>query len=295
MAEDLSKPTNIYLEKLFQDPEIKSDFRNYWTGSPDGTSARDDPNGGYLFRFDFRFEESNEVLAFVATDRFGVGRESLSWSIYQKTPAGQWREIGRNEVFQSGGISIHHPSRTIIQVFPDRFDEGKTYVTLKINEDGSVHKESYRSDQLNEEARKMIEKEAVPIVPEIDKIPLAAYLLAPEAEWRPLSEHSMAAQSLDPEDAPLLASSKDLEWSQAVDLAKTLIDNPSELEPQRPRDSSEPIPALQAPEPMMSPKAAQTPVEEFPVSPRWQLVAAVVAAVVAAALGLLWVLLKNRK
>lgn len=40
-----------------------------------------------------------------------------------------------------------------------------------------------------------------------------------------------------------------------------------------------------------TPKATQTPVEESPVSPRWPLVAAVVVA----ALGLLWVLLKKRK
>lgn len=294
VAEDLSKPINLYLKSLFQDPEIKSDFRNYWTGSPDGTSAREDPNGGYLFRFDFRFEESNDVLAFVATDRFGVGRESPPWAIYQKTPAGQWQEIGRNEIFQSGGISVHHSSRIIIQAFPpDRHDpeERKTYVILKINEDGSVHKESYRSDQLNEEAREMIEKEAVPIVPEIEKIPLAAYLRSPQTEWLPLSKHGMAAQSLDPEDASLLASSKDLEWSQAVDLAKTLVDNPSESEPQRPHTTSEPMPAPQVPEPVKSPQTEPTPAEEPSSSTRWP----VVAVVVVAALGLLWVLLKKRK
>jgi hypothetical protein len=301
MAEDLSNPTNLYLEALFQDPEIKSDFRNYWTGSPDGTSAREDPNGGYLFRFDFRFEEGNDVLAFVATDRFGVGRESPPWAIYQKTPAGQWREIGKNEIFQSGGISLHHSSRTIIQVFPpDRHDpeERKTYVTLKINEDGSVHKESYRSDQLNVEAREMIEKEAVPIVPEIEKIPLAAYLLSPQAEWRPLSEHGMAAQSLDPADAPLLASSKDLEWSQAVDLAKTLTDNPSNpSEDQTGAHQSEQanppfIPQQSAPrKPTDQKPATSAPVGESPPPPRWPLVAAVIAA----ALGLLWLLLKKRK
>lgn len=295
MAEDLSKPVNLYLKTLFNDPEIRPDFRDYWTGSPDGTSARDDPNGGYLFRFDLRFEESDDVLAFVATDRFGVGRESPPWAIYQKTTAGQWREIGRNEIFQSGGISVHHPSRTIIQVFPpDRDDpEGrKIYVTLKVKKEGFVEKNRYRSDELNEEVRELIEKAAVPVVSEIEKIPLAAYLRSPQLKWRPLSEHGMAAQSLDPADAPLVASSKGLEWSQAVDFAKALIDNPSDPEPPRPRAPSEPLPQAPAPKkPTEHNSASTTPTEESPAPRRWP----VVAVVIAAGLGLLWAWLKKRK
>lgn len=65
----------------------------------------------------------------------------------------------------------------------------------------------------------------------------------------------------------------------------------SPQEPQQPRTSSEPMPAPKAPAPIKSPQATQTPVEESPSSTRWPVVAVVIVAV----LGLLWVWLKKRK
>lgn len=286
-AEDLSVPTKIYANKLL----LSEGIRNYWTGSTDGTSARDDPNGGYLFRFEFHFETSNDVFAFLATNQLGSRHDIVSWTIYQKMPAGQWKEI-TNTIFQLGGISVHHPSRTIIQEFaPYRHDpeERRTYVLMEIKEDGSVHKESFQSDQLNEKTREFIDNQATSIAPKIEKIPLAAYLRSPQTKWLPMSEHSMAAQSLDPADAPLLASIKDLDWSQAVDLAKSLIDNPLESEPQRPDASSESMP--QAPKPIQSPQTESTSLDEPRSSTRWP----VAVAMIVLALGLLRVLFKKRK
>lgn len=295
MAEDLTFPTNQFVKNLFENPEIQPDLHNYWDGSPDGTSARDDPNGGYLFRFEFQFKDGTDRFAFISTDRFGVGHESPPWSIFQKNQEGRWLKIAQNEVFQSGSIFVHQPSRAIIRKFPADLADPKelsTYVIMRIKEDGSIHKENFVSGRLEKDVRKMIENEADAYLPNIEKIPLAAYLLSPQTKWRMLSGYSLAAQSLDPGDVDLLSSSKNLEWSQAVKLAKQLAHSPSNpMEAEKPYlvDSTEAMPPAPEPKLATDPKGKLSiPIAESIMSKLWTIVVVVVAA-----LALLWKLLKK--
>jgi hypothetical protein len=71
---------------------------------------------------------------------------------------------------------------------------------------------------LDEATRTLIEKESELYNPKIEKIPLVAYLRNPDITWRAVSEHGLAAQSLDPGDASLLAGHWEVDWNQALQL-----------------------------------------------------------------------------
>lgn len=294
MASGFPEAVNAYVRELFFGDDFRDDFRERWRPVmwESYSSQRNDPNGGYVFRFTLSFSPDEKALAFVGTDRFGGGKPAmLAWNIYMRSEDGEWQKIAESKIINHERFYIDYDARTILQHWPDRFGEGKSFSLLRIGKDGSYEEEYYSSEDTPVEKQEEMGVRGEPFHPQIEKIPIAAYLLDPTLEWRPLSEHGMVAQSLDPADAPLLASGKDLEWSQAVDFAKTLIDNPSE--PQRTHASSEPLPQPPAPgKPTEQKPAPTTTVEESPpFSPRWP----VVAVVVVAALGLLWLWLKKRK
>lgn len=297
-AEDFSQPINLFVKRLFQGTEIQADFREMWISTPEASPSRRDPNGGYLFRFQLQFEGGNDTLVFVASDRFGdVRRDAPAWSIYQRTQQNSWRLVSTGEMLQSGGISVHHPSRTIIQAFPDRFDEGKTFVTLHINTSGSTEKKRYRSEEISGDVKETIEKAVVPGVLKIEKIPLIMYLRSPQMKWRPISEHGMAAQSLDPEDAPLLASTSNVGWNEALKLLDALpkLSSNAPINPLKsePRSMANPSPLVQphAPQKPVESKSTQTPSEEPASSTPWS----IIVVLIVAATGLLWLLVKSRK
>lgn len=297
-AADLSLPTNQFLNELFKNPEIRTDFREMWTTTPEASPSRRDPSGGYLFRFQLQFEGNNDTLVFIASDRFGdVRRDAPAWSIYQSTQQNSWRLVSAGEMLQSGEISVHHPSRTIIHSFPDRFDEGKTIVTLKINMSGSTEKKRYRSEDISGDGKETIENEAVPCVLKIEKIPLINYLQSPQTKWRPLSEHGMVAQSLDSGDSFLLDSTSDVAWDEALKLLESLP-NPSNRIQSGPLiskpESKAPIPFSGQP---LSPKKVTevkpepTPSEESTSPTPWSIIIVLIVAVI----GMPWFILKMRK
>jgi hypothetical protein len=295
MAEDLSFPIKEFVKDLFENPEIQPDFHDFWTGSPDSSSARRDPNGGYLFRFEFKFEEADDRLLFVATDRFGVGRESPPWKIYHKKPERDWQQIDRNYIVQSGSMSVHHPSRMIILASPPARDdptETGSYAILKINRDGSLHKESYKSDQLPEKLKKIINSEAVHTIPEIKKIPLVAYLRSPQTKWRGTSEHGLAAQSLDPEDAPLLDSNYDVTWEEALALFHRLSNQKSSsLRPERKSRINSDASFPPIPETDTNSKSSQvSPIDQRGSKLSWLIISMVIVVI-----GLLLLIVKKRK
>lgn len=191
---------------------------------------RNDPNGGYLFRFELKFESGNDSLLFVATDRSGeISRGRPAWYVYRKQPRSAWKQIAINEMIDVDEFYVDHPTRTIVQHYPDGFGDGMNFSTLKINPDGSVEKKYYPSEKIDDALRKKLEKQGSRFVPEVEKVTFGAYLRAPDLKWRPLDRsHAVAAQSLDVGDTALLAASSNLTWTGAVELGKALTNHPSE-------------------------------------------------------------------
>lgn len=127
--------------------------------------------------------------------------------------------------------------------------------------------------------------------PILEMLSLAEYLENPDDSWREvdLSEQfNLRNQQQRGAERERLKPGLHLTRNAAIE---ALQSKSSPQEPQRPHASSEPMPAPKAPEPIKSPQATQTPVEESPSSTRWPVVAVVIVAV----LGLLWVLFKKRK
>lgn len=221
LAEDLSQPVNHYIKDRL---EVREGFQEVWKAVywGDYSSERNDPNGGYLYRFQYQFKGAKDTLVFVASDRDGSPRHDLlAWSIYQKTPQNEWGIIAVDAAVRVRAKSIQDEARTIVQVFPERFGDRKTFTKLRINAEGTTELKSYQGEKPNAQIRSLFEDPAL-AQPNVEKIPLAAYLRSPKAGWRPLSEHGLAAQSLDPEDAPLLASVQGMDWAEAVKLCQAL-------------------------------------------------------------------------
>jgi len=127
--------------------------------------------------------------------------------------------------------------------------------------------------------------------PILEMLSLAEYVENPDASWRKVDlsgQFNLRNQQQRDAERERLKSAPHLTRNTAIE---ALQSKSSPQEPQRPRASLEPMPAAQAPEPMKSPKAGPTPVEEPSSSTRWLLVAVLVVA----ALGLLGVWLKKRK
>lgn len=289
-AENLSQPINLFVTRLFQDPGIRNEFREMWTSTPDASPSRNDPNGGFLFRVQLRFEGSDDTLVFLASDRFGdVRRDAPAWSIYQSMENNSWRLVSAGEMLQFGGISVHHPSRTIIQEFPDRIDEGKTFITLKIDKFGSTEKKRYRSEEISGDVKEIIEKADVFVMPKVEKIPLIIYLKSPQTQWRPLSKHGMVAQSLDPEEARLLASISDVEWDAALKMLDSLLIQGLNS------DSTVPQTFEAAPEANAPPIVRQSAPKKASGANSTPIPWGIIVVLIVAAQGLLWFLLKKRK
>jgi hypothetical protein len=268
-AEDLSQPINLFVTRLFQDPGIRNEFREMWTSTPEASPSRKDPNGGLLFRFQLQFEGSDDTLVFLASDRFGdVRRDAPEWSIYQSIQHNSWSLVSAGELLQFGGISVHHPSRTIIQEFPDRIDEGKTFVTLKIDKFGSTEKNRYRSEEIGGDVKEMIEKADVSVTPKVEKIPLII---------------------LDPEDARLFASSSDVEWDTALKMLDSLLIQGSHSASTVPQ-KFEAAPKANA-SPLVRQSGTKKATEAKPTPILW----GIIVVLILAAQGLLWFLLKKRK
>lgn len=231
-AEDISPAVKTFVQEMLDTP----DFRERWKAVSweEHNILRNDPNGGYLFRFELKFERAKDSLLFVATDRNGDIRGGCPvWYVYRKQPGSDWKKIATtNEMISVAEFYIDHPARTIIQHFPDRFGEGMNFSTFKINADGSTEKKYYSSEKMDDALKSKLEKQGVRYVPEVEKVPFAAYLRSPDLKWRPLNPASeLAGQSLDAGDATLLAASTNLTWKQAVELGKSLTNSPAAAPP----------------------------------------------------------------
>jgi len=200
-----------YVQELF----VVEDFRSLWKSY---NTARTDPNGGYLLHYSLQFDSAEPALEFIASDRFGeISRNRPAWNIYWRKGDDQWSKLASGVMLSSDEFYINDASRTISQRFPNG-----ALSTLQIKPDGTIEQKYYspsEADSVFVDAKGLGKL----VQPQIEKVPLAAYLHSPDIHWRPLDrQRGVEAQSLDDGDAELIAMARDLPWNDAVVLAQTL-------------------------------------------------------------------------
>jgi hypothetical protein len=212
VASEISGAVAAYVHELF----AAEYFRGLWkmSGFP-----RNDPNGGYLFRFELTFTTQEQRLEFIASDRFGETNRGIAWwNIYKMSAEGQWSKIATGVPLSVHEFYVNPATRTIIQPYP----RGK-FSTVKIGRDGSIQQKYHSPADEDATAQDEAILTGIPFKPTVEKVPIAAYLRSPDAEWRLLDHNSAAsAQSLDAGDAPLLALGGDLSWIEALGLVQAL-------------------------------------------------------------------------
>ena len=212
-------PVIEHVRELIATPEFRERWNPVlWEGY---SSGRNDPNGGYLLRFAFTLGVSERPLYFVASDRFGETNKSLpAWDVYRVSADARALKVANGVALSTHGFFVDPSRRALTQPFAD----GSSLV-LHIARDGSVRQER-RSSAPDGRVEEIVTGDASlssRFVPEVEKIPLAAFLRSPQAQWLPLRRDlSVAAQSLDTADEPLLRVGADLSWSDAVTLVQSL-------------------------------------------------------------------------
>lgn len=182
---------------------------------------RKDPNGGYLLRFPLQL--GNQTLAFIGSDRFGDSKRGfVPWSVYQRKENGQWIEIARNIGLSVHVFYVNDATHTIFQYFT----KGNVGV-FQIRSDGGIE-QTRRVMPENElsasgDAPAKGKEPGRLVIPDIEKVPLTAYLKSPDIQWRPYDrEYGIEAQSLDKEDKAILSKTGELTWKAAADMKQTL-------------------------------------------------------------------------
>lgn len=214
--------TRKFVAELFESPDFVERWRPVmWEQS---SSERNDPNGGYIFRFAVEFDEESSFL-FVGTDRFA----GPSWSVYSSDQQGNIDRVTdplevrldpRQIYFDSGNRRIlqHHP--TDLGPLASR-DPAWSFSVLTFNDNGTITEEYFAAKDLDDESSRELGESGELISPKIEKVPLAAYLQAPNIAWSPLnSDYGFVAQSLDPSDANLLQGDGKLPLDDAKELAR---------------------------------------------------------------------------
>ena len=260
-------PVIEHVRELFATPEFRERWNPVlWEGY---SSGRNDPNGGYLLRFAFTFSAGERPLYFVASDRFGETNKSLpAWDVYRVSADARALKVANGVALSTHGFFVNPARRALTQPFSD----GSSLV-LQVARDGSVRQEKHSAppDGVAEEPVTGDAHLGSRFVPEVEKIPLAAFLRSPQAQWLPLRRDlSVAAQSLDTTDEPLLRVGADLSWSDAVTLVQSL---PSES-PGDPANEVSPIsdaamsPSQSQPQELPTASSSETTAKERSVGGR---------------------------
>jgi hypothetical protein len=201
----------IAAEHLFLSP----DLRSLWTGTGEGTAAREDPNGGYIFKYEFSFGNHSEKYLFVASDRFGP-RFGLMGSVYCTTKDGSWNKMRGTLFIHEKFVYMDNAKRYFTRLDPDRFTESMTCEVSDFSVSGMIRVSEYRVEQPSEGDVQKLLPEENKVIPEIYKVPLAAFLRNPDVEWRRYNiNFTAAAQSLDEGDRDLLAGNMEMSWKEA--------------------------------------------------------------------------------
>lgn len=221
-----NEATQRFVGELFESPDFVERWRPVvWEL---GNSGRPDPNGGYLFRFELKFGEESTFL-FLGTDRFA----GPSWSVYRSDQQGGVERIsdplgmqldprGVHLDLENRRILWHHP--TDLGPLASR-DPAWSFTVLTFDDNGTIDKEYFAAKDLDDEGSEKLRESGRLFSPEIEKIPLTAYLQAPSTAWSRLdSDHSFASQSLDPADVDLLEEHGNLTFDDAKELGRKNLD-----------------------------------------------------------------------
>jgi hypothetical protein len=271
---ELLRDSRTYMPFFLEAPESHaSDLTGYkplfdaW-GNDNGQSFLP---GGYIFRL--RFADAQPLYATSAGNWDGTTWRSLSLGKdFVVEPARVWNGSGDDYLFATMLAGV--PPRIVVY---DQHGEVKREESFDVNDADFEQRVAVAEHAYAEKGS-----------PVLEMLSLAEYVENPDASWREVDlsgQFNLRNQQQRDAERERLKPGLHLTRNTAIE---ALQSKSSPQEPQRLRASSEPMPA---PEPMKSPKAEPPPVEESPASTRWP----VVAVVVVAALGLLWVLLKKRK
>lgn len=230
--------------------------------------------GGYIYRL--RFADAPPLYAASAGNWDGTTWHSLDLGKdFAVEPSRVWNGSGDDYLFATMLAGV--PPKIVVH---DQQGEVKREEVFDVN-DADLEQRVAAAEQTY----------AGKGSPILEMLSLAEYLEDPDASWREVDlsgQFNLRNQQQRDAERERLKPGFPLTRNAAIE---ALQSKSSPQEPQRPHASSEPMPATKAPDPIKSPKAEPSPVEESPASTRWPLVAAVVVAV----LGLLWFLLKKRK
>lgn len=216
-ASDSGDVLAAYVQTLFAD----EDFRERWNPVlwESHSSLRNDPNGGYLFHFTLDFGTSSKVYHFTSSDRFGDPRgQAPAWNIYTKSEDDSWHEIATGIEISAREIYVDDSSKTTVQHYPDG-----SFRTLQFGQPGNVQEKYFSVADTSDATREKLRSLGRVFEPQIEKMPLAAYLRTPAVKWRTLDrQHGIEAQSLDLGDESLLKLGNGLTWVKAKSLAYSL-------------------------------------------------------------------------
>jgi len=230
--------------------------------------------GGYIYRL--RFADAPPLYATSAGDWDGTIWHSLTLSKdFVVDPARVWNGSGTDYLF----ATMLAGTRPKIVVY-DQHGEVKREEAFDVN-----------AVDLEEQVAAAEQTYAGKGCPILEMLSLDEYLENPDEPWREADlsgQFNLANQQQRDTELERLKLRPHLTRNAAIE---ALQSKSLSQEAQRSHASSEPMPVPQSPEPTKPPKATPTPVEESSSSTRWP----VLAVVIVAAVGLLWLLLKKRK
>ena len=238
-AEDKYEATVEYVREMFATEDFRIRWEpRAWEGH---VSERNDPVGGYVFRHELTIAPDEAPYVFLGTDRFGE-RGWCAWNIYHRSDGRTLRKLATSVILSIHQFHLDRENRTIIEHYPERRDIPMSYSSLHLDPDGTLTREYFKGDETDAETRERLKNAGEVFTPAVEKIPIAAFLKAPGAEWRLLGEYGISAQSLDPGDAELLSSAAGLTWEDASNLMEKLPARQPGPQPQPEPDTPTPTP-----------------------------------------------------
>ena len=258
-------------------------------------------NGGYLLRKLMDVTGDGRPEIFLAST-LESSRHSHDWRVFDASEDGVIKPYDKTIRFTSAWPAVEDGKVSLVYMAGadrDRMQEGEEKYL-------SVSRFVFTFPEISETTTYVSEDEAIKLqptdygeLPKLQAILLADYLTNRDAKWSDVAE-----LKLDASDSYYLEEDKEraernTSFTPQVALSQlgmgqtTSKCSEDQTGAYQPEQANPPfIPQQSAPrKPTDQKPATSAPVEESPASPRWPLVAAVIAA----ALGLLWVLLKKRK
>lgn len=233
---DSKESALVFVESIFKNP---SGLQETWVSY---NSERRDPPGNYLFRFalDVRGDEQPEV--FYAYSAYGdMNASAPSWMVLSERAGKDWQIIAESVLLPTSGFFVDRDNEKIFTYWPNFRNETGYLGTADFTEGFSTDRLEigyYEANGLEALKGRIEELQAVSVMeylPQIEKIPLGAFLHDPSLSWRPFDgRYAFEAQSLDVGDSDLL----DLAGETSFIEAKSLLQNSNGEAVRKPKERS---------------------------------------------------------